>query len=185
MADPQTAIATQLRNIESKTGKTFAQLCKLIDASGLTKVGEQRAMLMDKLRLGYGDANMLALRAKEAAMPTAGDGDPLDALYAGPRAPLRKLHERLHAEISKLGTFETAPKKRYVSLRRKKQFAMLGPATKDTVELGLNAKALPASARLKALPPGGMCQYTVRLSKATDIDAELMKWMRAAYDAAA
>ena len=30
MADPQTAVANQLRNIEVKTGKTMAQLCSLI-----------------------------------------------------------------------------------------------------------------------------------------------------------
>jgi hypothetical protein len=184
MADPQSAVATQLRNIEARTGKSFAQLCRLIADSGLTKVGEQRAMLMATLQLGYGDANMLALRAKEAATPTAADADPLDAIYAGAKAPLRTLHDRLQAEIRKLGEFETAPKKAYVSLRRKKQFAMLGPATKDQIELGLNAKGLPASARLKALPPGGMCQYAVRLSKASEIDAELLAWVRTAYDAA-
>jgi len=185
MADPQSAVATQLRNIEARTGKSFAQLCRLIADSGLTKVGEQRTMLMDKLHLGYGDANMLALRAKDAAMPAAADADPLDAIYAGAKAPLRKLHDRLLAEVRKLGAFETAPKKAYVSLRRKKQFAMLGPATRDQVELGLNAKGLPASARLKALPPGGMCQYAVRLSAASEIDAELLAWVRTAYDAAA
>ena len=184
MADPQSAVATQLRNIEARTGKSFAQLCRLIADSGLTKVGEQRTMLMDTLHLGYGDANMLALRAKDAAMPAAVDADPLDAIYAGAKAPLRKLHDRLHAEIRKLGEFETAPKKAYVSLRRKKQFAMLGPATRDQVELGLNAKAFPASARLKVLPPGGMCQYAVRFSKTSEIDAELMGWVRAAFDAA-
>jgi len=185
MADPEAAIASQLRNIEAKTGKTFAQLCTLIAKSGLTKVGEQRSMLMEKLGLGYGDANMLALRAKQAATPEAADADPLEAIYAGPKAPLRKLHERLVAEIGKFGAFETAPKKAYVSLRRKKQFAMLGPATKEQVELGLNVKALPASARLKAMPAGGMCQYTVRLSGPGDIDAELLGWVRAAFDAAA
>jgi hypothetical protein len=183
MADPQSAVATQLRNIETKTGKSFAQLCRMIAASGLTKVGEQRAMLMDKLHLGYGDANAVALLAKRAAAPA--DGDPLEAIYAGAKAPLRKLHDRLHAEISKLGAFDTAPKKAYVSLRRKKQFAMLGPATKDQVELGLNVKSLPASTRLKALPPGGMCQYAVRLSGPGEIDAELMGWVRVAFDAAA
>jgi hypothetical protein len=185
MADPQSAVATQLRNIEAKTGRSFAQLCRLIADSGLTKVGEQRAMLMETLQLGYGDANMLALRAKDAAKPGTADADPLDAIYAGAKAPLRPLHERLHAEIRKLGEFETAPKKAYVSLRRKKQFAMLGPATRDQIELGLNAKVLPASSRLKALPPGGMCQYSVRLSAASEIDAELLAWVRAAYDAAA
>ena len=185
MADPQTAVANQLRNIETKTGRTFAELCALIADSGLTKVGEQRAMLMDKLKLGYGDANTLALLAKQAAAPVAIDADPLDAIYAGAKAPLRSLHDRLYAEISKLGAFETAPKKSYVSLRRKKQFAMLGPATKSEVELGLNAKALSGSSRLKAMPPGGMCQYSVRLSKPSEIDPELMGWVRAAYDAAA
>ena len=184
MADPQSAVATQLRNIEAKTGRSFAQLCRLIADSGFTKIGEQRAMLMDKMQLGYGDANMLALRAKDAAMPAVANADPLDAIYAGAKAPLRKLHELLHAKIRKLGEFEAAPKKAYVSLRRKKQFAMLGPATKDQVELGLNAKGLPASPRLKALPPGGMCQYSVRLSAGSEIDAELLAWVRAAYDAA-
>jgi Domain of unknown function (DUF5655)/Domain of unknown function (DUF4287) len=184
MADPQSAIATQLRNIEAKTGKSLAQLSRLIADSGLTKVGEQRSMLMAKLGLGYGDANMLAIRAKEAAAPLPADADPLDAIYSGAKAPLRALHERLAAQIDKLGAHERAPKKTYISMRRKKQFAMLGPATKDQVELGINAKGLPASARLKAMPPGGMCQYSVRLSKASEIDAELMNWVKAAYEAA-
>jgi hypothetical protein len=184
MANPDAAVATQLRNIEGKTGRTFAQLCKLIVGSGLTKVGEQRAMLMKELQLGYGDANTLALRAKQAAMPAAEGVDPLDAIYAGPKAPLRKIHERLHASIIKFGPYEAAPKKTYVSLRRKKQFATLGPATKDQIELGLNAKSLPASPRLKVLPPGGMCQYSVRLTKLGEVDAELLGWVRAAYDAA-
>lgn len=185
MANPEAAIANQLRNIEGKTGKSFARLCELIADSGLTKVGEQRVMLMEKLGLGYGDANMLALRAKQAALPATDDADPLDAIYAGPKAPLRKIHDRLQSAISKFGPFETAPKKSYISLRRKKQFATLGPATKDQFELGLNVKALPASARLKALAPGGMCQYAVRLSKPDEVDAELLGWVRAAYEAAA
>jgi hypothetical protein len=185
MADPQIAVANQVRNIEARTGKTMAQLCSLITQSGLTKVGEQRAMLMEKLHLSYGDANTLALRAKQAALPETSDADLLDSIYAGPKAPLRKLHHELHAQISKFGAFETAPKKAYVSLRRKRQFATLGPATKDQIELGLNAKTLSASPRLKAMPPGGMCQYTVRLSKLSEIDAELVRWVRSAYDAAA
>lgn len=184
MADPQTAVANQLRNIEARTGKTFAQLCQLIADSGLTKVGEQRTMLIETLGLGYGDANTLAIRAKEPVAPAGVGGDPLDAIYTGSKAPLRALHEALSAAIDRLGAYEEAPKKAYISLRRKKQFAMLGPAAKGTIELGLNAKGLPASARLNVLPPGGMCQYTVRLSASSEIDAELMGWVRSAYEAA-
>ena len=185
MADPITARATQLRNIETKTGKTFAELLGLIHASRLAKVGEQRSMLMEKLGLSYGDANTVALMAKEAGVGAVPDADPLATIYSGPKAHLRVLHERLMVQIDKLGAHEKAPKKTYISLRRKKQFAMLGPATQDDIELGLNAKDLRPGPRLKAMPPMGMCQYTVRLSRADEIDAELMGWVRVAYLAAA
>ncbi len=184
MADPQAALATQLRNIETRTGKSLAQLCQLITQSGLSKVSEQRSMLMQTLGLGYGDANSLALRAKAAAVPQAPSEDPLDAIYSGNKAGLRALHEQLMAAIGKLGAFEIAPKKSYLSLHRKKQFAMLGPATKDALELGLNAKDLPPASRLKAMPPGGMCQYALRISDAKEIDPQLLGWVHQAFDAA-
>lgn len=185
MADPKAAAATQLRNIEAKTGKTLAQLGQLIATSGLAKVGEQRAMLMKELGLGYGDANAVALWVKDAAAePGASAGDPLDAIYGGNKTALRPLHDRVIAAIDRLGPYEKAPKKTYVSLRRKKQFAMVGPATRDHLEIGINAKALPEAARLKALPPGGMCQYAVRISGAGEIDAELIGWLRTAYEGA-
>jgi hypothetical protein len=88
------------------------------------------------------------------------------------------------AAISGFGDFEIAPKKTYLSLRRKKQFAMVGPATKTQVEVGLNARDLPAGGRLVAQKPGGMCQYKVRLSSPDEVDDELVGWVRSAYDAA-
>lgn len=181
MADPQAALATQLRNIETKTGKTLAQLRGLIAKSGLAKHGEVRAMLIERLGLGYGDANTLAHAAKAPAAPA---DDPADAIYVGAKAGLRPLHEAVMKKIAAIGDFEIAPKKTYFSLRRKKQFAMIGPATKDQIEIGLNAKSLPSHARLKAMPPGGMCQYTVRIASAGEIDAALVGWIRAAYDGA-
>ncbi len=184
MGDPNQALATQLRNIETRTGQTLAALCAVVRDSGLAKHGEVRSMLMQRYGLGYGDANTLAHHAAGPAPSQAAD-DPLDAIYAGAKAGLRPLHEQLIAAIEGLGAFETAPKKAYVSLRRKKQFAMLGPATREQLELGLNAKGLPADPRLKALAAGGMCNYSLRLSTAADIDAQLLGWVRSAYDAAA
>jgi len=182
MTDPNAALATQLRNIESKTGKSFGELCQLIATSGLNKHGEKRSMLMDRLGLGHGDANTLVQLAAQAEAPAVGGDDHLDSIYTGAKAHLRPLHEQLIDHIDGFGTYETAPKKAYVSLRRRKQFATLGPATKDQVELGLNAKSLPADPRLKQLPAGGMCQYAVRLSSAAEIDATLVGWVRAAYN---
>jgi Domain of unknown function (DUF5655)/Domain of unknown function (DUF4287) len=192
MADPQAAALTQLRNIQSKTGKTIVQLHAALTASGLAKTGERRSWLMEQFKLGYGDANAVALSFGkplpaldgDAVQPVAENGDPLDAIYTGAKAPLRALHEAVMKLAGGLGSFEEAPKKAYVSLRRKKQFAMIGPATKDQIEIGLNVKGLPPSPRLKVQPPGGMCQYTLRLSSAKEVNAELKDWMRAAYDAA-
>jgi hypothetical protein len=56
--------------------------------------------------------------------------------------------------IRKFGAFEEASKKTYVSYRRKKQFAMIGPATNARVEVGLNVKGLKVTERLMQLPPG-------------------------------
>jgi hypothetical protein len=84
-----------------------------------------------------------------------------------------------------LGDFEIAPKKTYLSLRRKKQFAMVGPATNTRIEVGLNMKDVKGTKRLEQLPPGGMCQYKVRLGSVDEVDAELIAWIRRAYDASA
>jgi hypothetical protein len=60
----------------------------------------------------------------------------------------------------------------------------VGPATKECVEIGLNAKELPPHSRLKVQPPGGMCQATTRISSAAEVDPLLKKWLKQAYDAA-
>ena len=123
--------------------------------------------------------------AKDASQaPPPADAGPLDAIYTGAKAGLRPLHEQLVAAIAALGAIESAPRKSYVSLRRKKQFAMLGPATKDQLELGLNHKALPPSPRLKTQPLASMCQYAVRLGHPAEIDTELLAWVRSAFEAA-
>lgn len=185
MADPANALATQIRNIEAKTGQTIAQMGRLIVDSGLKKHGEIRSMLMERLSLGYGDANTVAhLVAQAKAPPASTDADPLDAIYAGAKADLRPLHDRVMKAVNAFGAFEVAPKKSYLSLRRQKQFLMVGPATKTQVEIGLNAKDLPADPRLQAVAPGGMCQYKVRIASAAEVDKALIGWMRTAYDAA-
>jgi predicted transport protein len=187
MTDLDKAVATQLANIERRTGKSLAQLTAIVKGSGLTKHGELVAMLKDKLGMGHGDANTLVHTVRKADEPQAGTATPadiLDALYVGPKAALRPIHDRLLQGLRKFGEFEEAPKKTYVSYRRKKQFAMIGPATNTRVEVGLNIKSLPASARLEALPAGQMCNFKVKLTDVTQVDAELLGWIRAAYDAA-
>jgi len=59
MPDPDKAIATQLDNIQKRTGKSLAELAALVKGSGLSKHGELVAMLKTTLAMGHGDANTL------------------------------------------------------------------------------------------------------------------------------
>ena len=135
----------------------------MLQQSGLVKHSEIRAMFQRDLGLGYGDANMLAqvLRKTEAEGSTSAQvetpDDAVNALYTGAKAGLRPIQDRLMAEIAQFGAFEIAPKKGYLSLRRKQQFATLGPATNTRVEVVLNMKGVDATARLAEMPSGGMC----------------------------
>lgn len=188
MSSQDQALQTQLRNIQAKTGKTLEELAAIIKASGLTKHGEIRDMLKRDLGLGHGDANTLVHVALKSDGASAAEGksgtDVLDEIYAGPKAALRPIHDRVMALIEPLGEFEIAPKKGYISLRRKKQFCMVGPATNTRVEVGINMKGVPGTERLLEQPPGGMCQYKVKLTTPEEADAELGAWIKQAYESA-
>jgi hypothetical protein len=191
MSDLDKAVATQLANIEKRTGKTLTELASIVKNSGLTKHGEIRDMLKRDLGMGHGDANTLVHHVLKsdgqsvAAEKNLSADDVVTALYVGPKAALRPIHDKLMAEINKFGEFESAPKKTYISLRRKKQFAMIGPATNTRVEVGLNMKGVAATERLLEMPPNSMCNYKVKLTQETEVDAPLIAWLRQAFDSAA
>ena len=184
------ATETQLKNMQARTGKTLDELFALIRESGQTKHGEIREMLKRDLSMGHGDANALAgafLKSDGQGAAAAGGAatdDVVSAIYGGAKADLRPIHDKLMTAIAELGQFEIAPKKAYLSLRRKKQFATVGPATRTRVDVGLNMKGIPATERLVELPPGGMCQYRVSLTDVDEVDQELMAWVRSAYEGA-
>ena len=182
------AVQTQLNNIQKKTGMSLAELSAFVKKSGLSKHGEIRDMLKEKLGLGHGDANMLVHVVLKSDGTRAAEGKSMDAvmdeIYTGAKAPQRPIHEALMKHINKFGEFEIAPKKGYVSLRRKKQFAMIGPKTNTRFEVGINAKDLKKSPRLVEQPKGSMCNYIVALTDAKEVDAELVAWIKSAYEGA-
>lgn len=188
MSSLEQASQTQLSNIEKKTGKSLVELSALAAASGLEKHGQLRDFFKAELALGHGDANALVHFVQQSDGSRAAADKSQDAvvddLYAGKKANLRPIHDALWAEIVQLGEFEILPKKNYLSLRRQKQFAMIGPATNTRVEVGLNVKDLPADDRLIEQAKGSMCNYVVRLTDPSEVDTDLLGWLAAAYDSA-
>src|SRR6266852_733507 len=124
------ALENQVRNIEEKYGKSRGEWLALIRESGITKHTEIIAMLKSQYGMSHGSANRLALIAREADAASiartakAAGSDPIDDMYTG--------------------------KKAYLSLRRKKQFAMIQPTTAARIDLGLILKDVPAIGRLES-----------------------------------
>ena len=180
MPSVEEAVQKQAQNIATRTGRPFEEWVALARASGKTKHGEILAWLKSEHGFGHGDANLVALTALRG--PAAPQGDDLvDAIYAGPKASLRPFHDRV-IEVARAfgGDVELAPKQSYVSLRRAKQFGSVGPATGGRLEIGFNLKGVEPAGRLEATT--GMCTHRVRLSDPAEFDAEVVGWLREAYD---
>jgi predicted transport protein len=108
------------------------------------------------------------------------------AQYSGAKAGLRPVYDALEKKIRAFGQdVELAPKKAYVSLRRSKQFGLLQPSTATRLDVGLNLKNAPAKGRLEASGSfNSMCTHRVRVETVKDVDAELVSWLKEAYDRA-
>lgn len=188
MSSLEKAVQTQLDNIQKKTGKSLSEIASIIHQSGLTKHGEIRDFLKNTLGIGHGDANALTHTILKSDGTRAAEGKSLqsvlDEIYTGPKAGFRPIHEALLKHISQFGNFEIVPKKGYVSLRRKKQFAMIGPKTNTRFEVGINAKDFPKNKRLIEQPKGSMCNYIVNLNDRNEVDDELIAWLKSAFEQA-
>lgn len=194
MATVDDALQSQIRNIEKATGRSAAHWTALIRATGLAKHAQIVAWLKSEHGLTHGNANRLAIdalnapagsSAGETGVSEAGGGDAIDMLYAGDRAGLRPIHDRLMGTIEGFGgSLEVSPKKGYVSVRRRTQFAMLKPAAKH-VDLGLILPGVPAEGRLETAGSfNAMFSHRVRVASEAEIDDELIGWLRTAWDRA-
>lgn len=180
------ALATMIANYEKNTGKPLEAWIDIARKAKLAKHGEIVKMLKDRHGMGHGYANLVAQRVLAGDAPAPGGEDLVEAQYAGKKAPLRPLYDQLAKAVGKFGAdVELAPKKTYVSLRRSKQFALVQPSTPERLDVGINLKGAAPGGRLEASGSfNAMVSHRVRVTCARDIDAELLGWLRAAYDQA-
>lgn len=182
------AVQNMIKNLEEKYGRSLDEWVEIVNASGLEKVKERINFLKSEHGLTYGYANMIALTAKDRAGQAASgvEKDLVADQYAGEKAALRPIYDTLLAAVNDFGDdVEISPKRTYVSLRRKKQFALIQPSTKTRVDVGLNLKAIEPQGKLEASGSfNAMCTHRVRLESQADVTDELLGWLKAAYDAA-
>ncbi len=186
MPDPAAETAKMIENFEAKTGRGFDAW--LADARGSGH--ERHKPLVDWLKaehgLGHGHANLVAHKALGSDAGSIGDEALLAAMFAGPKAAVRPIHDAVMALVDRLGAVELAPKKGYVSLRRAKQFGLVQPSTATRVDLGLTLKGVAPAGRLEAAGSwNAMVTHRVRLSEVAQVDDDVAVWLRQAWEAAA
>jgi hypothetical protein len=186
MPTPDDAIASMIANYEKNTGKPFETWIALMKKEKLAKHGEIVKRLKDRHGMGHGYANLVATHVLRNDAAAVGNDDLVEAQYTGTKAALRPLYDRLAAAVAKFGDdVELSPKKTYVSLRRARQFGLIQPSTADRLDVGINLKGIAPKGRLEASGSfNAMVTHRVRVTADNQIDAELVSWLKAAYDAA-
>ena len=169
--------------IEEKTGKTLEQWVAIAKASKLEKHGELMKFLKTEHGLTHGYANTITLLAREAAAASFSDDDLITNQYQG-KESLKPIYDRILAIVQEFGDdVEVAPKKANVSLKTKKQFALVQPSTKTRVDLGLKIKDCDPEGRLESSGPfGTMCSHRVQLTSVEEVDQEVVNYLKTAYE---
>ena len=185
MARADDEFANMVRNLEEKTGRTLDQWIAVAKKSGSQKHGEIVKHLKEN-GLTHGYANLVAHSTLQSASVHADAGDLIAEQYSGAKAALRPAYDKLLKAVEKFGgDVEVSPKKAYVSLRRKKQFAIVQPSTATRLDVGISLKGTPPSGRLEASGSfNAMVSHRVRVASAEEVDKELVGWLRQAYEAA-
>jgi len=180
------ATQTMMENLEKNTGKTLAEWITIVNQEQLAKHGEIMKLLKEQHSLTHGFANFIALKARGADAGSAENQEDLITKQYKGKEHFKPLYDHLMSVIKQFGNdVEIAPKNAYVSLRRKKQFAMLQPATKTRFEIGINLKGQPATGKLEAVnASNAMCSHIIKIADLNDIDEEVLEWIKTAYNIA-
>lgn len=186
-SSPDEQIATMAANLAANTGKTLDQWVALVKKSGKTKHGEVVNWLKSDHGITHGYANLVAHSAfkSHAAAQTAGGADLVSEMFAGNKAALRPIFDAIMKSVRAFGPFEETPRKGYLSLRRSTQFATLHPSTATRFDVGIKLKGVKPAGRLEAAGSwNGMVSHRVRLESVSDVNKELIAWLKQAYESA-
>lgn len=174
------ALQTMINNMPEKTGKSLEEWKKILKKKSFAKHSEGVKFLKSEHGVTHGFANTIVSLSKDDG---AGGDDLVTNQYNG-KESLMPIYEALIKYISTLGKDVTiTPKKTSVSIIRKRQFVLIKPATKTRIDLGFKLKDKPTTDRLENSGPfGTMCTHRVKITDKKEVNAELKKWIKEAYD---
>jgi hypothetical protein len=178
--------------LKEKTGRSLDEWVALVQKSGIPGHKARRDWLKAQYKLGTNSAWMVVDRADGKGI----DDDPelylqsaaqyVEAMYAGPKAALRSLHDAIIKAARKLGKdVKVCPCQTIVPLYRNHVFAQIKPATRTRIDLGFALGDTEATGRL--IDTGGLAKkdritHRIPITTLGDIDDEVLRNLKTAYD---
>lgn len=185
MADPSDeATATIIRSLEKRTGRTIDQWVKLVHGMG------ERApsRIVANLKSAHGLPEEQAVVVADRAFDTISDGgvvglDLVAAQYRGETAGLKPIYDFVSHTLAGLGAdVNLVPAEGYVSVERTRRFATIQPGSATRLDVAIGLPDVEATERLVLLtPPRGGLTHLVGLEALSDVNKELVNWLREAY----
>ena len=181
---PDGMIEAVVRNLKNRTGRTLAQWVALCERSGLTEPQQLRTWLKARFGLGGTTCQVIAEATLGKPAPLS-ESEMLGAQFKGAKAALRPTYDRLVREVTRLGTdVRVGVRKTQTTFARTYTFAIAKAPTKARIDLGLRLPHVAPTKRLSATTIfAGNATHCVRLTSPQDVDIQLAKWVKAAYDA--
>lgn len=174
------ALQTMINNMPDKTGKKLEEWLQILAKEKFEKHSEAVKFLKTEHDITHGFANTIVTLSK--ADKTSSE-ELVISQYQG-KESLKPIYEMLISIVENFGDdIVFTPKKGSVSIIRKRQFALIKPATKTRIDLGLKLKDIEVQNRLEDSGPfGTMCTHRIQLKSIDDIDDEVINWLSLAYE---
>ncbi|GAB4511262.1 MAG: hypothetical protein Tsb004_15420 [Allomuricauda sp.] len=169
-----------LQSIEEKTGLAPKMIIADIQSQKLGKHTEIINYVKTNYELSHGFANLLAHLSKDKGRGSS-EEDLIEQQYKG-KEQLLPMYREMASYFNQLELAALAPKKTYVSVRTKKQFAIIQPSTLTRIDLGLN---FPKYAIVPLEPSGSfnsMVSHRIRIENAEDFNDLVKEYIKTAYE---
>lgn len=179
-----------LDTIKAQTGKTPEDFLELAEEKGLlqpgVKTGQIVAWLKDDFGLGQGHAMAIVQTFKSATQPKVSADQRVARFVTGDKARWREPYDDLLAKVREFGPgVAVAPTDSYISILRKgKKFAIV-QVTAARLDIGIKRKGVEPTERFEAAGAwNSMVTHRVRISDPSQLDDDVLAWLKHAYDAA-
>jgi Domain of unknown function (DUF5655)/Domain of unknown function (DUF4287) len=183
-----------IAELKPQTGRSLDEWITLVKKQGPKDLAARRAWLKSKHKFGTNSASWIAERAEgkggEEDSPErylAAAAQYVEEQYSGKKSALRAIYNELFSLCKSLGPdVKACPCKSMVPLYRNHVFAQIKPTTNTRIDFGLCFTTYKGKLPKRLIDTGGLAKkdritHRIELASPAQIDAELKKWLLAAY----